>query len=117
VCPGRVNLVLCAGESMRRGDTRFDLGTGVQRYRMRFRSDIGECAHFLLLRPGLRPFHSPVQLVPVGLRRGIVATRATVGNVLRRHVAGTSPLIRGLRRRGKMPRWACGPMRGYSSAG
>jgi len=72
--PTRVNLVLCVGESIQRGDAVFDLGGGGQSYKYRFTEDKTMRCHRVLCRRGLRPFHSPAQLVPYRSRQALVAT-------------------------------------------
>ena len=67
--PGQVNVVLCVEESMQRGDEVFDMGPGTEPYKYRFTADEAMLQGHLLVRRGLRPFHTPAQLLPFGARQ------------------------------------------------
>ncbi|HEY5025189.1 MAG TPA: GNAT family N-acetyltransferase [Acidimicrobiales bacterium] len=68
--PNRVNLALCIGDAMQRHDEVFDLGPGAEAYKYRFTEDEVILQGRTLSRRGLRPFHTPAQLLPFGVRQG-----------------------------------------------
>ena len=51
------------------GDTVYDLGAGAESYKYQFTRDEAMFESSLLVRRGLRPFHSPVQLLPYRARQ------------------------------------------------
>lgn len=67
--PGRANLALCVEDSMLRGEEIFDLGPGVEPYKSSFTGDEATLQGHLLVRRGLRPFHTPAQLLPYAARQ------------------------------------------------
>jgi CelD/BcsL family acetyltransferase involved in cellulose biosynthesis len=69
--PGRVNLALCVEDSMRVGDTVLDLGPGDETYKYWLTDDQVMLQSCLLSRRGLRPFHTPAQLLPFGTRQSV----------------------------------------------
>jgi len=78
--PNRVNLALCIGDAMQRNEDVFDLGPGAEAYKYRFTEDEVILQGRTLSRRGLRPFHTPAQLLPFGARQ--VAARV-VGRLKR----------------------------------
>lgn len=66
--PNRVNLTLCIGDAIERHDDAFDLGPGAEAYKYRFTEDEVILQGRTLSRRGLRPFHTPAQLLPFGVR-------------------------------------------------
>ncbi len=72
--PTRVNLTLCVEDSITRGDELFDLGSGGQSYKYRLTEDETFRQHRSLSRRGLRPFHTPAQLLPFEARQAIVGS-------------------------------------------
>jgi len=73
--PNFVCMVLSIEDAARVGDTTYDLGSGSYTYKSRFTDDEPIFENLLLVRRGLRPFHTPAQLLPYGARQ-------TVGRVL-----------------------------------
>jgi CelD/BcsL family acetyltransferase involved in cellulose biosynthesis len=69
--PGRVNLALCVEDSMRAGDTVMDLGPGDETYKYWLTDDEVTLQSCLVSRRGLRPFHTPAQLLPFGTRQAV----------------------------------------------
>jgi CelD/BcsL family acetyltransferase involved in cellulose biosynthesis len=67
--PGRANVVLSIQDAMQRGDDVFDLGPGAEPYKYWFTDDEVTLQGCILLRRGLRPFHTPAQLLPFAARR------------------------------------------------
>jgi CelD/BcsL family acetyltransferase involved in cellulose biosynthesis len=67
--PGRGNVVLAIQDAMQRGDDVFDLGPGAEPYKYWFTDDEATLRGCVLSRRGIRPFHTPAQLVPFGARR------------------------------------------------
>jgi hypothetical protein len=67
--PGRANIVLSIQDAMQRGDDVFDLGPGAEPYKYSFTDDEATLRGCVLSRRGIRPFHTPAQLVPFGARR------------------------------------------------
>jgi CelD/BcsL family acetyltransferase involved in cellulose biosynthesis len=78
--PNRVNMALCIGDALKAGDAVFDLGPGAEPYKYRFTEDEATLQGHVLSRRGLRPFHTPAQLLPYGARK--TAARA-VGRLRR----------------------------------
>ena len=75
--PNFVCMVLSVEDAARVGDTTYDLGSGSYSYKRRFTDDEPIFENSLLVRRGLRPFHTPAQLLPYG-------TRQAMGRVLGR---------------------------------
>ena len=69
-----MNLTLCVEDSITRGDELFDLGSGGQSYKYRLTEDETFRQHRSLSRRGLRPFHTPAQLLPFEARQAIVGS-------------------------------------------
>jgi CelD/BcsL family acetyltransferase involved in cellulose biosynthesis len=69
VSPGRANIVLSIQNAMQRGDDIFDLGPGAEPYKYWFTDEEATLQGAILSRRGLRPFHTPAQLLPFGARR------------------------------------------------
>jgi CelD/BcsL family acetyltransferase involved in cellulose biosynthesis len=67
--PGRVNLALCVQDSKRGGDAIMDLGPGDETYKFWLTDDAVMLQSCVLSRRGLRPFHTPAQLLPFGTRQ------------------------------------------------
>jgi CelD/BcsL family acetyltransferase involved in cellulose biosynthesis len=83
--PNRVNLAMCIGDSMQRDDAVFDLGPGAEPYKYRFTEDEVMLQGRVLSRRGLRPFHTPAQLLPFGARQ---AAASLVGRLRSPHRRG-----------------------------
>ncbi len=73
--PNFVCMILSIEDAARIGDRTFDLGSGSYSYKSRFTDDEPIFENVLLVRRGLRPFHTPAQLLPYNARR-------TMGRVL-----------------------------------
>lgn len=69
--PNFVCMVLSIEDAARVGDTTFDLGSGSYSYKRRFTDDEPVFQNSLLVRRGLRPFHTPAQLLPYGARQAM----------------------------------------------
>jgi CelD/BcsL family acetyltransferase involved in cellulose biosynthesis len=67
--PGRANVVLSIQDAIRRGDDIFDLGPGAEPYKYGFTDDEATLRGCVLSRRGLRPFHTPAQLLPFAARQ------------------------------------------------
>jgi len=78
--PGRVNTVMCINDAMVAGDTVLDLGPGAEPYKYWYTEEEVTLQGHLLSRRGLRPFHTPAQLLPYATRK----TAARVVGRLRR---------------------------------
>jgi CelD/BcsL family acetyltransferase involved in cellulose biosynthesis len=78
--PNRVNMALCIGDALDAGDVIYDLGPGAESYKYRFTDDEAMLQGHLLSRRGLRPFHTPAQLLPFGARQ---AAARVVGRLRR----------------------------------
>jgi len=70
--PMRVAMVLGVGESIERGDTVFDLGSGGAHYKIHMTKEMRQRNHVVLSRRGLYPFHSPVQIVSYTTRQALL---------------------------------------------
>ncbi len=84
--PNRVNLTLCIADSMQRHDDVFDLGPGAEAYKYRFTGDEVMLQGRTLSRRGLRPFHTPAQLLPFRARQ---AAARVVGRLKRTLESGS----------------------------
>ncbi len=62
-------IVLTIQHAAEVGDTVYDLGAGAESYKYQFTRDEAMFESSLLVRRGLRPFHSPVQLLPYRARQ------------------------------------------------
>ncbi len=69
--PSIVCIVLSIQSAARAGDTTYDLGSGSYSYKVRFTDDEPIFENSLLVRRGLRPFHTPAQLLPYGARQAM----------------------------------------------
>jgi CelD/BcsL family acetyltransferase involved in cellulose biosynthesis len=69
--PNFVCMVLSVEDAARVGDTTFDLGSGSYSYKQRFTDDEPIFESSRLVRRGLRPFHTPAQLLPYGARQAM----------------------------------------------
>ena len=67
--PSKWNLAWTIEHAARCGVTDYDFGAGLQPYKQSFTQDAPIRESFVLARRGLRPFHTPAQLVPFGMRR------------------------------------------------
>ncbi len=67
--PNRVNMALCIKDAFDAGDAVFDLGPGAESYKYRFTEDEASLQGHVLSRRGLRPFHTPAQLLPYAARK------------------------------------------------
>jgi hypothetical protein len=78
--PGRINTVMCINDAMAAGDTVLDLGPGAEPYKYWYTEEEVTLQGHLLSRRGLRPFHTPAQLLPFAARQ---ATARVVGRIRR----------------------------------
>jgi CelD/BcsL family acetyltransferase involved in cellulose biosynthesis len=67
--PGRANMVMCVSDAIGRGDNVFDLGPGAEQYKYSLTADEVTLQGRVLSRRGLRPFHTPAQLLPFAARQ------------------------------------------------
>jgi CelD/BcsL family acetyltransferase involved in cellulose biosynthesis len=65
----RVNIVMCIEDAIVAGDAIFDLGPGVESYKASFTEDRVMLQSHVLARRGLRPLHTPAQLLPYAARK------------------------------------------------
>jgi CelD/BcsL family acetyltransferase involved in cellulose biosynthesis len=79
--PGRANVALCVSDTIDAGQRALDLGPGVEPYKFSFTDEESTLQGCLVVRRGLRPFHSPAQLLPYETRQSLARA---VGRLRRR---------------------------------
>jgi CelD/BcsL family acetyltransferase involved in cellulose biosynthesis len=67
--PSKWSVVWSIEYAARRGVTDVDFGAGVYDWKGSFTDEAPEFESFVIVRRGLRPFHTPAQLLPFRLRR------------------------------------------------
>ena len=69
--PSKWSVVWSIDYASRHGVTDFDFGAGLYDWKASFTDDAPVFESFVIVRRGVRPFHTPAQLIPFRLRRGV----------------------------------------------